>query len=74
MKSLEQNHTELLLRKKGEKKMKKEITVNLKKPARKSGGDRYESDSGFVIYIPQDISRPAGTPLQTIKVTFEGGK
>lgn len=47
-------------------------TLELKRPARKAGGDRYETESGdLVIYIPQDISRPAGTPVLTIKVTFE---
>jgi len=48
-------------------------TVELKRPARKSGGDRYESPSGdFVIYIPQRISRPDGKELlQRIKITFE---
>lgn len=52
--------------------MREQMTVELKRPARKSGGDRYESKGGFVIYIPQDISRPEkDTPLQTIKITFE---
>ncbi len=50
------------------------VIVKLTKAARKSGGDKYESQSGIVIYIPQFISRPNGTnlpPLQFIKVTFE---
>ena len=50
------------------------ITVYLKRKAKKSGGDRYESEQGFVIYIPQYLSRPNGTenaPLGAIKVTFE---
>ena len=47
-------------------------TVELKRPARKEGGDRYESANGeFIIYIPQYISRPEDAPLQTIKITFE---
>jgi hypothetical protein len=46
------------------------IKVYLKKAARKSGGDRYESLDGFVIYIPQDISRKGGVPAQTITVQF----
>ena len=51
---------------------KREIIVELKRAARKSGGDRYESADGFVIYIPQDISRPsAAGPLDSIKITFE---
>ncbi len=47
--------------------------VTLKKPARKEGGDRYESSDGFVIYIPQSISRPKGVPLNKFQITFEGG-
>lgn len=48
------------------------ITVYLKRKARKSGGDRYEAKDGFVIYIPQYLSRPNGQePLTAIKVTFE---
>lgn len=50
--------------------MKEEKIVKLEKAARKSGGDRYLADDGFQIYIPQDISRPNGDPLQKIKVTF----
>jgi len=47
-------------------------TVELKRPAQKSGGDRYESPSGdFIVYVPQRISRPDGKPLQRIKITFE---
>ena len=51
--------------------MKEEITVMLKSPAKKKGGDRYESNSGYVIYIPQEISRTAGLPATQIQVTFE---
>lgn len=48
------------------------VVVNLVRAAKKAGGDRYESKDGFVIYIPQDISRPTGgIPLDSIKVTFE---
>lgn len=53
--------------------MKKIETVELKRAARKVGGDRYESPgSEFVIYIPQYISRPEGKPLDRVKITFEG--
>jgi len=46
--------------------------VELKRPAKKLGGDRYETDNGdFLIYIPQNISRPDGTPVDKIKITFE---
>ena len=60
--------------------MKKVVIVELMRPARKDGGDRYEtSDSLLVIYIPQHISRPdvakvgqhSNMPLSKIKITFE---
>ena len=52
--------------------MKTIETVELKRIAKKNGGDRYESpNKEFVIYIPQYISRPEGTPLDRIKITFE---
>ena len=51
--------------------MKKTIEVGLVREARKAGGDRYESADGFVIYIPQDISRPEGKILPAITITFE---
>ena len=51
--------------------MKVSETLTLKRQAVKAGGDRYESDSGLVIYIPQRISRPYGSPLEKITVTFE---
>ncbi len=49
------------------------IKFHLVKPARKSGGDKYESSEGvsMTIYIPQTISRPKGAPVQTFEVTFE---
>ena len=52
--------------------MKRSITVTLKRPAKKLGGDRYyDEDTEFTIYIPQYISRREGVPLKRIKVTFE---
>jgi len=52
--------------------MKVTETLELKRPARKAGGDRYEDSTGdFVIYVPQRISRPEGEPLKRIKITFE---
>lgn len=58
--------------------MRKVETVELKRAARRDGGDRYESPddahfipSKFVIYIPQYISRPEGRPLDRVKITFE---
>ena len=51
--------------------MKKTMVVELKRPAKKKGGDRYEV-ADFVIYIPQDISRQAnGAPYPHISITFE---
>ena len=52
------------------------VTVVLTRPARKSGGDRYEGsfDSGedFTIYVPQSLSRRTdGTPVNSITITFE---
>lgn len=52
------------------------VTVGLTRPARSSGGDRYEcammgAPKGiFVIYIPQTISRVNGQPIQNIEVVF----
>jgi len=52
--------------------MKETIPVNLTKPAKRFGGDKYENSSlNFAIYIPQYISRPAGKPLTSFLVTFE---
>jgi hypothetical protein len=49
------------------------VKFHLTKPARKSGGDRYEGthkSEDFVIYIPQTISRPKGAPIQNLEVSF----
>ena len=49
------------------------IKVELDRPAKKAGGDRY-TDGDFTTYIPQNISRPSGgTALKKIKITFEEG-
>ena len=55
----------------------KSLVFSLKRPARKSGGDRYEtydpdnsSSKPFVIYIPQNISRVNGKVANQIEVTF----
>ncbi len=46
--------------------------IELVKPARKDGGDRYESKDGrLVIYVPQYISRSDGPLPNKITVTFE---
>ena len=45
--------------------------VGLEKAAKNVGSDKYKSrDKGFVLYIPQYISRPSGIPLEAITVTF----
>lgn len=37
----------------------------IERPARKSGGDRYECDENedWKVYFPQSISRPDGSPV-----------
>ena len=50
------------------------FTFKLERPARKSGGDRYEceEDSNWKVYFPQKISRP-GTNLEdtlTVEVSY----
>lgn len=50
---------------------KAHIIFMLKREAKKSGGDRYEDETGFVIYIPQYISRDEkGQARKRIEVTF----
>jgi hypothetical protein len=55
--------------------LKTVIVFKLERPARKSGGDRYESQgviADYQIYVPQQISRPAGgKPVNLITLTFE---
>jgi hypothetical protein len=51
-----------------------EFNVKLVKPARKSGGDKYESVGAmpFNVYVPQVISRSKdGYPAEQLKVTIE---
>ena len=54
-----------------------ETIYQLVRPARKSGGDRYESTDDQcpvkVIYVEQSFSRVAGTPAGEIAVTFSRG-
>jgi hypothetical protein len=50
------------------------ITFKLERAAKKAGGDRYLAQGkidGFTIYIPQEISRPLGKPVNLITITFE---
>jgi len=53
------------------------IKLRLDRLAKKSGADRYEAigflDHGrpYRIYIPQEISRPNGTPLTGLVMTIE---
>jgi len=44
-------------------------TFTLTRPAKKSGGDRYESGD-WTIYFPQAVSRPKGTPVHQIEITI----
>lgn len=55
--------------------MKKTISFILERPARKKGADRYKASGheDFSIYIPQDITRPSGSPLQAFQITFNDG-
>jgi hypothetical protein len=52
------------------------FTFNLERPARKSGGDRYEcgEDPDWKVYFPQKISRPEGQPIATLVVEISHGK
>ena len=55
------------------------LKFKIERLARKTGGDRYEliespKELGSVemkIYIPQKISRPRGTVLETLTITIE---
>lgn len=56
--------------------MKTTLQFHLTRPAKKMGGDRYETmiegePKPMVIYIPQKISRPKGILLQMLTVTIE---
>jgi hypothetical protein len=56
--------------------MKVTLQFKLTRPAKKGGGDRYESliegeAKPMVLYFPQRISRPEGAPSQTLTVTIE---
>jgi len=60
------------------------ILVELERPAKKSGGDRYKGTApdrqDFVIYLPQSISRAGAlyglrtNPYKTLSITFEEGE
>ena len=52
-------------------------TFTLERPARKSGGDRYEEvvpngDPTIMgrTYVNQSISRPAGVPVASLEITI----
>ena len=57
--------------------MKTTRLFHLVQPARKSGGDKYEVRDpenwsyNFSVYVPQKISRPAGTVVQDLEITFD---
>jgi len=55
--------------------MKIELEFNLTRPAKKTGGDRYEfgvekSPDHMVIYIPQVYSRAGGLPLSKVLISI----
>lgn len=57
--------------------MNKTFTFKLTKPAKSNGGDRYEygkkGDILWIVnYVPQQISRPEGRPLDKLKISYEG--
>ena len=51
------------------------VTLTLKRLVRKKGGDRYETvlpnGESWVVYFPQSISRPEGTPKKMITLNVE---
>jgi len=52
------------------------LTFKLTRPAKKSGGDRYEAkvegeDNLMVVYVPQSISRAIGQSVLAMEITFE---
>ena len=53
--------------------MSETYIFSLEKPARSSGGDRYEvlipGEKPWRIYFPQTVSRPKGISVDSIKVT-----
>ena len=55
--------------------MSTELTFNLTRAAKKSGGDRYEAEIGeqqpMVIYVPQKIGRKDGIPASQILVRLD---
>ena len=52
--------------------MKAIYEMILTRPARKSGGDRYETGDGMIVfYLPQEHSRESGKPIEKIKLTIE---
>ncbi len=55
--------------------MKVELDFKLTRPAKKSGGDRYEHGvkglkDHMVIYVPQFYSRLDGVPLSILHITI----
>ncbi len=56
--------------------MKTTLHLTLERPARRGGGDRYETNptettESFQIYLPQTISRIAGVPIGKFEMTIE---
>jgi hypothetical protein len=60
--------------------MKETIQLQLIKPARSVGGDRYEADIGkpgkpkiWVVYVDQKFSRVDDVPVGTLSMTIAHG-
>ena len=54
------------------------VALRLERPAKKSGGDRYQAINdqvpevfkGFQIYLPQAVTRKNGVPMPVIAITI----
>jgi len=56
-----------------------ELKFQLTRPAKTSGGDRYEhgkkgDDDFMTVYIPQSISRQGNNAIETFDVTIKAAK
>ena len=50
------------------------VELTLTRPARKSGGDRYEGEleeSQITFYVPQSLSRVEGEPRKTLTLSIQ---
>ena len=57
------------------------VALRLERPAKKSGGDRYqaindqapEGFKDFQVYLPQAVTRKNGVPMPVIAITIHTG-